>query len=48
MASLRRLLRDRTRGGGLADIAVPLAVLAGFAGVLLALASARLRRRLTA
>jgi len=37
-----------SRGGGLLDIGPQLAVLAGFAAVLLALASIRLRRRLTA
>ncbi|WP_436498337.1 ABC transporter permease [Actinokineospora sp. HUAS TT18] len=36
------------RGGGLADIGTPLAVLAGFAAVLLGLASLRLRKHLTA
>ena len=37
-----------SRGGGVLDIAPQLAVLAGFAAVLLALASWRLGRRLTA
>ncbi|MBX3287615.1 MAG: ABC transporter permease, partial [Actinobacteria bacterium] len=36
------------RGGGLADIATQLAVLAGFAAVLLVVATARLRAHLVA
>ena len=37
-----------SRGGGLGDIAAQLAVLAGFAAVLLTAATLRLRARLTA